>query len=147
MKMTTNHIKSWVGGLSLAVLMTFSACEKKDNLFDLDINVDPNNPTQGSVRLLLPEAERNLVGFLAGLRNTQMGMAGQIGASDSYGFGGNAFYGSWSYFYTSPGKDIDEIIKAAMPIFICDENWHYGRKLIKPILGWVTTLDVLGYDN
>lgn len=52
MKMTSYTIKSWVGGLSLAALVLFSSCEKKDNLFDLDINVDPNNPTQGSVRLL-----------------------------------------------------------------------------------------------
>jgi len=28
-----------------------------------------------------------------------------------------------------------------MPIYICEENWHYGKNLIKPILGWVTTLD------
>lgn len=134
MKLTTTHIKGWVGGLSLAVLISFSSCEKKDNLFDLDINVDPNNPTQGSVRLLLPEAERNLVGFLAGLRNTQMGMLGQISSSDSYGFGANAFYGSWSNFYTSSGKDIDEIIKAATAA---------GNK---PFLGVAQALKAYGFS-
>lgn len=41
----------------------------------------------------------------------------------------------------------NEIIKAAMPIYICQENWHYAKSIIRPVLGWVTTLDAEGYDN
>ena len=104
----------WAVGLSvMSVALTFSSCKKSNDIFNLDINVDPNNPTKGSVNLLLPEAERNLVGFLSGLSDVQLGFMGVISNSDSYGLGANSFYGSWSYFYTGPGKDIDELIKAA----------------------------------
>lgn len=104
----------WIATLVLiASVITISSCSKSTNIFDLDINTDPNNPTVGSVQLLLPEAERNLVGFLEGLNNTQMGAMGVISSSDSYGYGANGFYGSWSYFYTGPGKDLEEVIVAA----------------------------------
>jgi hypothetical protein len=43
------------------------------------------------------------------------------------------------------GKAGDKI-SGAMPIFICEENWQIGSKLILPILGWVTTLDTNGFD-
>lgn len=104
----------WIASLALiASVITISSCSKSTDIFDLDINTDPNNPTKGSVQLLLPEAERNLVGFLEGLNNTQMGFMGVISSSDSYGLGANSFYGSWSYFYTGPGKDLEEVIVAA----------------------------------
>jgi hypothetical protein len=104
----------WIVSLALiASVITISSCSKSTDIFDLDINTDPNNPTKGSVQLLLPEAERNLVGFLEGLNNTQMGAMGVISSSDSYGYGANGFYGSWSYFYTGPGKDLEEVIVAA----------------------------------
>jgi hypothetical protein len=104
----------WVVTLALfASVFTISSCSKSTNIFDLDINTDPNNPTVGSVQLLLPEAERNLVGFLEGLNGTQMGAMGVLSSSDSYGYGANSFYGSWSFFYTGPGKDLEEVIVAA----------------------------------
>lgn len=101
----------WIASLALiASVITISSCSKSTDIFDLDINVDPNNPTTGSVQLLLPEAERNLVGFMEGLNNTQMGFMGVISSSDSYGLGANSFYGSWSYFYTGPGKDLRKLL-------------------------------------
>ena len=104
----------WVAALALfASVITISSCSKSTDIFDLDINTDPNNPTVGSVQLLLPEAERNLVGFLEGLNNTQMGAMGVLSSSDSYGYGANSFYGNWSYFYTGPGKDLEEVIVAS----------------------------------
>jgi hypothetical protein len=104
----------WIAALALiASVITISSCSKSTDIFDLDINVDPNSPTVGSVQLLLPEAERNLVGFMSGLNNTQLGAMGVISSSDSYGYGANGFYGSWSYFYTGPGKDLEEVIVAA----------------------------------
>lgn len=104
----------WVAAAALfASVMTISSCSKSTNVFDLDINTDPNNPTVGSVQLLLPEAERNMVGFLEGLNGTQLGAMGVISSSDSYGYGANSFYGSWSYFYTGPGKDLEEVIVAS----------------------------------
>jgi len=113
MKNKMKNINKWIAGVSLAVVISFASCTKDSNLFDLNINVDPNNPTKGSVKLLLPEAERRMANWLNGLVQTQMGAVGQISASDSYGYGANGFYGSWSSFYTGWGKDVDEIIKAA----------------------------------
>ena len=104
----------WVATLALfASVITISSCSKSTDIFDLDINTDPNNPTVGSVQLLLPEAERNLVGFLGGLNDIQMGAMGVLSSGDSYGYGANNFYGSWSYFYTGPGKDLEEVIVAS----------------------------------
>jgi uncharacterized protein with von Willebrand factor type A (vWA) domain len=39
-----------------------------------------------------------------------------------------------------------ENITGALPIFICDEHWKIARHLIKPVIGWVITLDPLGYN-
>ncbi|MFZ9661247.1 MAG: SusD/RagB family nutrient-binding outer membrane lipoprotein [Chitinophagaceae bacterium] len=99
--------------IAIAAGLLVASCNKSDNLFDLDINVDPNNPTQGSVALLLPQVQIDMANLMQGLGDVQMGMVGVISNSDSYGFGGNSFYGSWSYFYNGPGKDLDEIIKAS----------------------------------
>eukprot|EP01017_Pseudomicrothorax_dubius_P036312 TRINITY_DN518_c0_g2_i1.p1 TRINITY_DN518_c0_g2~~TRINITY_DN518_c0_g2_i1.p1 ORF type:complete len:991 (+),score=252.11 TRINITY_DN518_c0_g2_i1:133-3105(+) len=39
-----------------------------------------------------------------------------------------------------------ENITGALPIFICPEHWRIARQLIKPVLGWVTTLDPIGFN-
>jgi len=33
-----------------------------------------------------------------------------------------------------------------MPVFICKEHWENAKFLMKSILGWITTLDPLGYS-
>lgn len=38
-----------------------------------------------------------------------------------------------------------ENINACLPIFICDEHWMVARHLMKPIIGWVLTMDPAGY--
>ena len=40
----------------------------------------------------------------------------------------------------------NETITGALPIFICQEHWKNAALLMKPILGWVVTLDPIGYD-
>jgi hypothetical protein len=113
--MKYNIIKktSWIAASAMALMLGIASCNKSDNLFDLNINTDPNNPTKGSVQLLLPQVEINLAGLMQGLGDVEQGMLGVIANSDSYGFGGNSFYGSWYSFYNGPGKDLDEIIKAS----------------------------------
>jgi len=104
----------WITAVSaFAMTMAVVSCNKSDNILDLDINTDPNNPTKGSVQLLLPQVEIDLANLMQGVGDVQQGMLGVIANSDSYGFGGNSFYGTWSFFYNGPGKDLDEIIKAA----------------------------------
>ena len=36
-------------------------------------------------------------------------------------------------------------INACLPVFICPEHWEIASLLMKPILGWVLTLDPAGY--
>lgn len=38
-----------------------------------------------------------------------------------------------------------ESINAALPIFICPEHWSIARLLIDRVLGWIVTLDPVGY--
>ncbi len=65
--------KSLASLVIVTMALSFASCNKSIDIFDLDINTDPNNPTKGTAELLLPEAERNLAGFMQGLNNTQMG--------------------------------------------------------------------------
>lgn len=132
----------WIAALALiASVITISSCSKSTDIFDLDINVDPNNPTVGSVQLLLPEAERNLVGFMQGLNNTQMGAMGVISSSDSYGYGANGFYGSWSYLYTGPGKDLEEVIVAAKKV---NNQPYLGVAQVLKAYAFSTMVDLFG---
>ena len=39
----------------------------------------------------------------------------------------------------------NENITGCMPIYICEEHWGNAKFLMKSILGWITTLDPLGY--
>uniref|UniRef100_A0A6B2KX13 VWFA domain-containing protein n=1 Tax=Arcella intermedia TaxID=1963864 RepID=A0A6B2KX13_9EUKA len=39
-----------------------------------------------------------------------------------------------------------ETITACLPLYISPEHWSIARLKMKPILGWITTLDVLGYS-
>jgi len=105
--------KSLASLVIVTMALSFASCNKSIDIFDLDINTDPNSPTKGTAELLLPEAERNLAGFIQGLNNTQMGFLGVLSSSDSYGLAANSFYGSWSNFYTGPGKDLEEVIIAS----------------------------------
>ena len=105
--------KSLASLVIFTMALSFVSCNKSIDIFDLDINTDPNSPTKGTAELLLPEAQRNMAGFMQGLNNTQMGFLGVLSSSDSYGLSANGFYGSWSNFYTGPGKDLEEVIIAS----------------------------------
>ncbi|MEY3179380.1 MAG: hypothetical protein RJB42_1623, partial [Bacteroidota bacterium] len=144
------NLNKWITALVVLFALSLGSCTKNTNLFDLDINVDPNNPTQGSVKLLLPEAQRNMAGWVQGLSGTQMGMMGQIGNSDSYGLGANGFYGSWTSFYTGWGKDVDEIIKAAKAagnkpyLGVAQAMKAYGFSMMVDLFGTVPFTEAFG---
>lgn len=38
-----------------------------------------------------------------------------------------------------------EIMNAALPIFICKEHWQFSQLLIDRLLGWIVTLEPMGY--
>ena len=94
------------------LILSFS-CTKVDDITDLNINKDPNQPTEASIGLLLPQAQLDLVNFVSGLNYDQLGFSGILSSSDAFGLSQDGYYGSWFYFYTRAGKDIDEILKAA----------------------------------
>ena len=127
--------------IPLAMIVILSSC-KKDFL---DINTDPNNPTDAPIDLLLPTAERTLGDALA-LGSGDNGGLSQIlevyvhrittrEEADQYGAQGNEFFTSlaWPKFYSSsppPGaseplhgilQNLDEIIKKSTE----DNNLYY----------------------
>ena len=127
--------------IPLAVIVILSSC-KKDFL---NINNDPNNPTDAPIDLLLPTAERTL-GDALSLGGGDNGGLSQIlevwvhrittrEESDQYGTKGNEFFTSlaWPKFYSSsppPGaseplygifQNLEEIIKKSSE----DGNVYY----------------------
>ena len=127
--------------IPLAMIVILSSC-KKDFL---DINTDPNNPTDAPIDLLLPTAERTLGDALA-MGSGDNGGLSQIlevyvhrittrEEADQYGAQGNEFFTSlaWPKFYSSsppPGaseplhgilQNLDEIIKKSTE----DNNLYY----------------------
>ncbi|MFN8355728.1 MAG: SusD/RagB family nutrient-binding outer membrane lipoprotein [Spirosomataceae bacterium] len=95
----------------LAGTLVFSAGSCGD-MFDLNINTDPNNPSTADIALLLPSAQLNLSGLFEGVSQTTLGLTGIFANSDSFGFTNNSFNGTWNSFYQNGMKDLDEIIKA-----------------------------------
>ncbi len=79
-----------------------------------DINTDPNNPSDASVDLLLPQIEFALAENLAGgFNNSQLGFAGQMTWSDNFAVSNTSFSGLWDNMYAGPLKDIEGLIAKA----------------------------------
>lgn len=95
---------------TLTVMMiTFSSCE----LFELDINSDPNSPTQASVGLLLTNVELNMSAVLADdINESVMGFVGLTTSTDDFNMTNSSWNNTWDYLYSNPLKDLDGIIKA-----------------------------------
>ncbi|MBX2894902.1 MAG: SusD/RagB family nutrient-binding outer membrane lipoprotein [Cyclobacteriaceae bacterium] len=94
--------------IGFALLFSVSSCD----LFDLDINTDPNNPATVSPALLLTNVEVDgIAGMVGSFNNTGMGFVVQSTASDNFFFNNQSWNGTWNFFYTGPLKDLDELIK------------------------------------
>jgi hypothetical protein len=97
----------------LAVLVFFFTVSSCD-MFDLDINVDPNNPATVSPALLLNNVQVNGMDLIAGgLNNATMGFMVQVTSSDNFFFNNQSWNGTWNALYTGSLKDLDELIKIA----------------------------------
>jgi len=95
--------------MGMVFLFSVSSCD----LFDLDINTDPNNPATVSPALLLNNVEVDGIATLVGNFNTTgMGFVVQTDANDNFFFNNQSWNGTWNAFYTGPLKDLDELIKA-----------------------------------
>jgi hypothetical protein len=121
--MKSKRIKSILGVAVLVSLL--SACSDF-----LDINADPNNPTDVSLALLLPYSESSIVaavdnsaGGLTSHTQTIMGQYTQRGFLNDYGLQPNDFAIaiSWAQFYTEALTDLNLVISKGTQ----QQSWHY----------------------
>jgi len=102
-------LKSLSKIVGLVFLFSVSSCD----MFDLDINTDPNNPATVSPSLLLNQVEVDgIAGLVGSFNSTGMGFVVQTDASDNFFFNNQSWNGTWNGAYTGPMKDLDELIKA-----------------------------------
>lgn len=105
-------IKSKVLSYLLAIGMVFSvgSCD----IFDLDINTDPNNPSSASLSLLLTNAQYNLAAtFAGGLNNMAHGFMGITTSFDDFDMTNVSWNGTWNSLYSGPLTDLERLIEAA----------------------------------
>jgi hypothetical protein len=99
-------------GLMLAIVLLFSV--SSCDLFDLDINTDPNNPANASLDLLLTNVMLNGSATFAGNLNTSTsGFLAQTTSSDDHNMNNGSWNGTWNYLYSGPLNDVERIIVAA----------------------------------
>ena len=95
--------------LGSTMFLSISSC----SLTQLDINNDPNNPTEASTSLLLPTAEDAAIRSVD-LFNTS-GFVGQINSATDYNLNNSSYNATWNFFYQNT-QNIEEIIKATQSI-------------------------------
>jgi len=97
----------------LTATLLFFVLSGCGDMFDLDINQDPNNPTQAGNDLLLAQAQYDLVEVIGGgINNNLMGFMGIIASGDDWNLGQASYNGSWRSLYSNALKDLEGIIKA-----------------------------------
>jgi hypothetical protein len=102
--------------LTAALAVSVSSCE----IFDLDINDDPNNPAEAAPRLLLPNIIYSASNtFAGGLNNAAHGFVGVTTSFDDFDLTNASFNGTWNALYTGPLKDLDGIIERS------EDSPHY----------------------
>lgn len=110
---------------SILLMFVMSSCSDY-----LDINRDPNNPTDVNLALLLPYSQTAIVGAvdntaggLSSHTQTIMGQYVQRGFMSDYGLQPNDFpiQISWAQFYTESLTDLNLIVAKGTQ----QESWHY----------------------
>jgi hypothetical protein len=91
-----------------AVMYVASSCD----LFELDINENPNSPSQASVGLLLTNVQLNTSAtFADDLNESTMGFLGITASTDDFNMTNNSWANTWDYLWANPLKDLDGILK------------------------------------
>ncbi len=104
------HVKNYMAKVALVmtVLFAVSSCD----VFDLDINTNPNSPTTVTPDLLLPQVMLNGSYGMQTLANSADGFIGaSITTADSHGLAYTSYTGTWSYFYANILKNLDGVFK------------------------------------
>lgn len=132
--MINNKLKNISAVLALFMI---SSC----SLFDLDVNTDPNNPSQAAPNLLLANIEIDLMTNLAaneGDASTYMGLMGTQALS-RYDLANTSYIGLWNAMYTGPLKDVEGLIAASQ------SNPHYlGIAQVLKSIAYSTMVDLWG---
>lgn len=95
-------------GLAFGMLVLANACQ----MTDLDINTDPNNPTEAALNLLLTSSQLTSTGTFAGVNYNAHGFAGLMSSADDFNLNADSYNGLWNSFYATPMKDVEEMLKA-----------------------------------
>lgn len=96
--------------MSFIMLFSVTSCD----IFDLDINQDPNNPTTASADLLLANAQLNgIATFAGGLNNATQGFMAINTSFDDFNMTNGSWNGTWNYLYSNPLVDLEKIITNA----------------------------------
>lgn len=93
--------------MALGFLFSVSSCD----LFDLDINTNPNTPSTVTPELLLTNVMVDGFAGITGLASTASGFVVHNTNSDNFQFNNQSFNGTWNFYYTGPLKDLDELVK------------------------------------
>jgi hypothetical protein len=103
-------VRKKIAALSLiAVMCTATSCD----LFDLDINKNPNQPSQAALNLLLTNVQLNASAtFAGGLNDATMGFLALTTTTDDFNMNNSSWNGTWNYLYNNPLKDLQGIIDA-----------------------------------
>ncbi|MEQ9439668.1 MAG: SusD/RagB family nutrient-binding outer membrane lipoprotein [Cyclobacteriaceae bacterium] len=108
MKRKINQYLTYV--LTLALTLSVASCE----LFDLDINEDPNNPVEASLDLLLANTLlRSSEIFGDDLNEYTHGFVSAITTGDRFDINNTTFNLDWLELYYGPMKDLEELINIA----------------------------------
>ncbi len=98
--------------MALALLFSVSSCD----IFDTDINTDPNNPTEAALNLLLANViQQNSSIFAGGLNTATSDWAVHTASQGTDGFAmtNASWNGTWNFLYSGPMKDLNELVTAA----------------------------------
>jgi len=101
--------------LMLVVVFSLAGCD----IFDLDINKDPNNPSQASLDLLLANSIYEASELLNespdynGLNNAAHGFMRITTSFDTYNMSANTWNSVWNIMYSNPLKDLRDIKEVA----------------------------------
>lgn len=95
---------------SLTLLFSVSSCD----IFDLDINTDPNNPSEAALDLLLANViSNNSSTFAGGLNNMASGFMAHTTSTDDFNMTNGSWNGTWNFLYSGALKDLNELVAAA----------------------------------
>lgn len=95
--------------LLYAFLLVFGLSSCGD-MFNLDINTDPNNPAKASSDLLLSQSQINIAYSLNGLSGNAQGFMGMIDSYARWNISQGDFNGTWRSIYSDILKDLEGVI-------------------------------------